>query len=155
MKEILKQFEYLPMLSEFCSLLYTTPIEDYLVNTTFHNLKAYNSINEYTRFITQPLTKGMFVPCDEDGNVLEELSRKDLSIKKPKLEDDSIEHLYRFNSIQFQQAKDRVLFEGDYTIKGNYIIFKDARPAQTFFFGGDTIEDAINAGVKLKLKGWR
>jgi hypothetical protein len=143
MKEILNSFEYLPRLSEFCSLLYTTPIEDYLVNTTFHNLKAYNSINEYTRFITQPLTKGMFVPCDEEGNVLEELSRKDLSIKKPKLEDDSIEHLYRFNSIQFQQAKDRVLFEAVNMMWLNIEVLDIYK----------TIEDAINAGVKLKLKG--
>ena len=34
--------------------------------------QRYRKIDSYTDLITQPLTKGMFVPCDEEGNVLEE-----------------------------------------------------------------------------------
>lgn len=47
---------------------------------------------KYANFLKQPLTLGMFVPTDEDGNVL-----------KPQIVD--------FN--KYQQAKERVLFDFD------------------------------------------
>ncbi len=31
-----------------------------------------SQVIKYARFLKQPLTLGMFVPCDEDGNVLED-----------------------------------------------------------------------------------
>jgi len=63
MKEILKElgFEHLPMLSEFW------------VKWEDRQLNDFNCIvrmNEYVELITQPLTKGMFIPCDEKGNVM-------------------------------------------------------------------------------------
>jgi hypothetical protein len=132
----------LPRLSEFCSLLYTTPIEDYLVNTTFHNLKAYNSINEYTDFITQPLTKGMFVPCDEEGNVLIEPINTDKYYYRKEV---FCQSLFNEDYDQYQQAKERVLFEAVNMMWLNIEVLDIYK----------TIEDAINAGVKLKLKGWK
>ena len=56
----------------------------------------------YAKFLSQPLEKWMFVPCDEDGNVLEK-PKKYLFDEDPKLCD-----LVK----QYQKAKDRVLFEG-------------------------------------------
>ena len=64
---------------------------------------ALNSYN-YANFLNQPLTLGMFVPCDEDGNVLEEPNGFDLWISG--IVSDSDE----FN--KYQQAKEKVLFEG-------------------------------------------
>ena len=59
-------------------------------------------VGNYAKFLKQPLTLGMFIPCDEDGNVLEkpheewELSYWDFSTKQGK----------------YLKAKERVLFEG-------------------------------------------
>ena len=58
----------------------------------------------YAMFLKQPLELWMFIPCDEEGNVLEEKS-----IFNTTDED------YIFNSDDFdkyQQAKERCLFEG-------------------------------------------
>lgn len=55
-------------------------------------------IEGYANFLQQPLTLGMFVPCDLDGNVIE-------------LE----YHIDQYNQgfkDKYQQAKERVLFEG-------------------------------------------
>ena len=70
--------------------------------------KILNKIMNYSIFLKQTLTLGIFVPCDLEGNVLEE----------PKFE------LYPSSSkedidvhIQYQQAKERVLFEGFRIVK--------------------------------------
>lgn len=80
----------------------------------------YNSL-KYAKFLKQPITIGMFVPTDLEGNVLEEP-------KEPKygsLADDWINEQYRVKVAKYQQAKDRVLFQGfklenDDNAKSNY-----------------------------------
>ena len=64
----------------------------------------------YARFLKQPLALWMFVPCDEDGNLLE----------KPK-EDDYSFYTHKNMSVQeeYERAKSRVLFEGFY-YQSNY-----------------------------------
>ena len=52
-----------------------------------HMTKAYMSCLNYAQFLKQPLTLGMFVPCDEVGNVL--VSFED----------------------RYEESKERVLFE--------------------------------------------
>jgi hypothetical protein len=132
----------LPSLSEF-----EKAIDMFFDTMTLEGLSNYYEANHWYRlFITQPLTEGMFVPCDEEGNVL----------KRPKKPSPLTDVSYKcFDDLrtEYQQAKERVIFEGEFTIKGNYIIFKDERPAQTHFFGEDTIEQAINNGVELIYKG--
>jgi len=121
MKEILKEFEYLPGMTLF------------LMSST-----KYGEALNYANLITQPLTKGMFVPCDEEGNVLEEPERNNyLSVRA-----------FTENLNQYLQAKDRVIFEEIDAIEYEGI--------KCYHFMTDdeieTIEDAINAGVKLKHK---
>jgi len=53
-----------------------------------------NMNKQYANFLKQPLELWMFVPCDDDGNVLEEI--------KP----------YQDNYFKYQQAKERCLFDG-------------------------------------------
>src|SRR3989304_9981979 len=70
---------------------------------TFDSIKWHNHILRVA-FGKQPLELWMFIPCDEEGNVLEEKS-----IFNTTDED------YIFNSDDFdkyQQAKERCLFEG-------------------------------------------
>lgn len=58
----------------------------------------YPLTQNYAKFLKQPLELWMFIPCDEEGNVLE----------KPNPLVDVNNRLKK----QYQQAKDRVLFEG-------------------------------------------
>ena len=57
--------------------------------------KRYNNIFHYANFLKQPLELWMFVPCAENGNVLEYDNEMPIWVK-----------------IQYQQAKERCLFEG-------------------------------------------
>ena len=148
MKELLKElgFEHLPMLSEFVWSIQTQwAYGDWLYKTTL----------DYRNFITQPLTKGMFIPCGEDGEVLKE--PKDFVYR--------IEYGESYDSTkcdEYQQAMDRVLFENtkdaffecmsekftpDFEDKEVYTI--DNGSFYNYYY---TIEQAINNGVKLKLK---
>jgi hypothetical protein len=55
----------------------------------------------YSKFLKQSLELWMFVPCDEDGNVLEiPIENQFLSSKKP------------YDRIKYQKAKERCLFDG-------------------------------------------
>lgn len=55
----------------------------------------------HAKFLQQTPTLGMFVPCDEDGNVLKEPNHYGKSIETTR---ECIK--------QYQQAKQRVIFEG-------------------------------------------
>jgi len=64
----------------------------------------------YAEFLKQSLTLGMFVPCDLDGNVLEEPKRdfeEDEVSERGRCED----AFYEDNN-DYQEAKERVLFKG-------------------------------------------
>lgn len=65
------------------------------------------SDNEYRRlrdkydiFLEQPLKLEMFVPCDDNGNVLEDIIGNGMI------------HNYSEKVKQYEQAKDKVLFDG-------------------------------------------
>ena len=55
------------------------------------------SIINYAKFLKQPLKKGMFVPCDDDDNIL----------KKPNKYTSNLQ----IND-EYEKAKEKVLFEG-------------------------------------------
>ena len=63
----------------------------------------------YANFLKQPLTLGMFVPCDDDGNVLEEPS-KDMwdNFINSQFGHFNESYTYCFN---YQEAKSKVIFE--------------------------------------------
>lgn len=60
-----------------------------------------DKVTNYANFLKQPLTLGQFVPCDEDGNVLEE----------PNNDFRGHENYSKRLDI-YNEAKSRVLFEG-------------------------------------------
>lgn len=70
-------------------------------------------IERYANFLSQPLQLGFFVPCDEQGNVLEE--------PKPYVWTfaENGNELAESECKAYQAAKERVLFEGFITITGN------------------------------------
>ena len=60
----------------------------------------FKKIVDYANFLKKPLTLGMFVPCDDDGNVLE-LEKKMISI-------DDEQEMKKYNA--YHNAKSKVLF---------------------------------------------
>lgn len=117
-------------------------------------VNAHNSSARYAKFLSQPLTLGMFVPCDLEGKLLAE----------PKWSaPDGVKWDDYVN--QYQQAKERVLFEGfevntrycndipfDFVSKDEFYVFsKD--PGKEFVINEHTktIEDLIEFGTDIIL----
>lgn len=118
------------------------------------NVFTYNHVvrlENYANFLKQPLTLGMFVPCDLEDNVLEEY------------------HNIDNKNILYQEARERVLF-GGFVIK-NYcsvlfpktIIYKDI--FNVFWYDSNaekwevskylsTVEDLVEYNLTLT-ESWR
>ena len=64
-------------------------------------------VKKYANLLKQPLELGMFVPCDDDGNVIEGSYNDKQHV--------IIQHL------EYQQAKDKVLFESDANLRFDQI----------------------------------
>lgn len=62
------------------------------------------SVRKYANFVKQPLKKGMFVPCDDNDNVLEEPNKSTHTDKECE---------------QYKQAKEKVIFEGFRVVENN------------------------------------
>ena len=67
--------------------------------------EVFNSLEKYAKFLKQPLKLEMFVPCDEDENVLGE--PEDYEKRLPNMMTEYNDEVYRY-----KQAKEKVLFEG-------------------------------------------
>ena len=74
--------------------------------TTFSMVSHYHRFVKYANFLQQPLTLGMFVPCGEDGKVLECPPNWSESWRHQKMTEVSK------RNVQYLQAKYRVVFEG-------------------------------------------
>ena len=85
---------------------------DFVLETNKFGLYKYShgSIRTYANFLKQPLTLGMFVPCDDDGNVLQQ----DCDV--------IIEECRDCSCREYEKAKSKVLFKNccvDYNIQGD------------------------------------
>jgi len=92
------------------------PLLDYVLEQS-ENLKRaqdafdkYVNIFNYAKFLSQPLKLSQFVPCDEEGNILEE--------PIPFFEHDKGSDFHAMQHINYEKAKSNVLFEWFYI--GNY-----------------------------------
>lgn len=74
-----------------------------------YRIESLHKIENYAKFLKQPLELWMFVPCDKNGNVLEEPLH--------------YTEFTRNETNKYQQAKERCLFEGFYVSEG-----KDTTP---------------------------
>lgn len=65
-------------------------------------------VDSYARFLRQPLTLGMFIPVDENGNVLEEPRMIERSIGF-----DEKDVFWDVDEVEiYRKAKEKVMFEG-------------------------------------------
>ena len=99
----------------------------------------YCKMVNYANFLKQPLKLEMFVPVDEDGNVLEE--------------PDYLDERFELKRMIYEEAKEKVLFE-DFEIKtnreGEKVIVGDYTCLKIKDLGNFTIEDLVKY-VHIKL----
>ena len=141
---------------------FLVPMTDFVIKMMFsknypNHKEALKQIFSYAELLKQPLKLEMFVPCDEDGNVLEE----------PKIEEEYVdEHTTQiFAQYQYDldKAKEKVLFEGFkiYDYKLNVFFYLGRRKTlsydkkrKDFITLGllpETVEDLINISSQIKL----
>lgn len=106
--------------------------------------KSLHQINEYAKFLSKPLTLGMFVPCDEDGNVLEEPKKKYVYSWNPNASPNPKTDQYK----QYTEAKERVLFDGFelveiYKYGFDLVMKSEDWSEQISLMNEDTIEDLL------------
>lgn len=80
---------------------------DKIYNKEDANIFA-SKVNTYASFLKQPLKLGMFVPCDEDGNVLEEPKKENYLTESGLYQTDCHTKAIK----RYQKAKEKVLFNG-------------------------------------------
>jgi len=102
-------------------------------------------ICDYANFLNQSLTLGMFIACDEDGNVLEEPEFNEPNNENEIGDYDELRY-------QYQQAKDKVLFEGfeicNRTSNIDCVVCKDDHISLKLL-KGKTVEYLINRDITL------
>ena len=128
------------------------PIKDYdQVNEDF-----VNDVISYANFLKQPLTLGMFISCDEEGNVLSEQNHKAHS---------SVTNgeMFKEHTIKIQVAEEDIMFEGFKIIKtynGNPLsvginyhspvaYYNDQHEKFEFYDRFKAIEDLTELGLTL------
>ena len=115
--------------------------------------ESYCDILNYAKFLKQPLTLGMFIPCDLEGNVLREPKKYASKYDKP-LQSGNIGFNYVLldkDLEQYQQAKERVLFEG-FEVKQDAWKSVTNNNGCSLFFGEPckaTIEDLVKYNLTL------
>ena len=85
-------------------------IKEMTILETFKDgAKITNEIFNYANFLNQPIKKGMFVPCDENDNVLEE----PMNYKSWEKRETNVPYYLDLRLYyEYQQAQERVLFKG-------------------------------------------
>ncbi|OPC51494.1 hypothetical protein BAY06_03970 [Elizabethkingia anophelis] len=88
------------------------PMSDFVLsilnNTSPNNfVKGVENIRAYAEFLKQPLALWMFVPCDEDRNIL-----KEPNINEYMDSDNEPNNTYFWEAEEYRKAKDKVFFEG-------------------------------------------
>jgi hypothetical protein len=93
------------------------PMTDFVLNNKnkYYN-DFYREVNYYANFLKQPLKLEMFVPCNEDGEILnpEYVGGKEV------IYDSSVQDAMMDKVLEYQKAKEKVLFEGFEWKKSNF-----------------------------------
>jgi len=92
-------------------------------------------ITKYAKFISQKPTLDMFIPCDEEGTILEEPTQLSYMVYIEK----------------YIKAQSKVLFEG-WKYNDTYETIINGKVDEILFLDSyKTIESIFNMGIKLKL----
>ena len=127
------------------------PMTDFVNNVG--NMENYPShenalswIYNYATFLKQPLKLEMFVPCDDEGNILEE--PEDYEQRLPNMMTEYNDEIYRY-----EQAKEKVLFE-NLSYKFGFVGLTDSKGNFSSLFDLDfkpngIIEDLLKEKYKF------
>lgn len=163
MSNITSMVDYIPMQTRNC----TDRMQHGGVSQALH------LINEYARFLKQPLKLGQFIPCDEQGRTLEPPLKADYGLAEPEF--NTYIHpmeCYGEDCEDYRKAQERVLFKNveliyaentsagkepmsesfSLRIDGNEVAYWKSKPKYWIGFKGKTIEDLIPLGIELKNK---
>lgn len=120
----------------------------------FHYDSLWEKIINYANFLKQSLKLEMFVPCDEDGNVMQEseytvenYGHSDIGIK-----------FFEKEKLEYNKAKEKCLFEGFELILQNefyYTLYRKMDGCSILLekSGNRTIEYLIQYEIKLTPTG--
>ena len=139
-----------PVLCDGFLIPMTDFVLKYYSDETMDELQILDLINNYATFLKQPLKLEMFVPCDENGNILEEpqMRPERNSFDEEDMDYDAQE-LY-----DYIKAKEKVLFEGfkpyeDYECAKYEEVYVDEEVCDGKFTVEDLIKDAGKTKIKL------
>ncbi|MDM1299943.1 hypothetical protein HXZ94_15720 [Empedobacter falsenii] len=111
--------------------------------------------DNYDHFIEQPLKLGMLVPCDEEDNVLEEPTMEKYGYYFSNHQEKQSGWMYEEGEDEYykllekyQQAKERVLFEG-FSVYKNLIKNINGDNIMTWYIEARCIEDLILMNLTL------
>src|SRR5690606_34454349 len=107
---------------------------------------------KYARFLKKTLTLGMFIPCNEDGKPLEE--PKSSLIYKMQVGECSADEMRQ--NREYNEAKERVLFEGINAIKatrngGYHVVRVNDHTIWLSWNKSKNIEDLLKHDIDLTL----
>ena len=138
----------IPMTDFVLKQNYTTTLDMSQRDFYDKELSIFEKIRRYANFLKKPLKLGYFIPCDENDVPLEEPI-----FHEPNNESEIGN--YQLLRDEFEEAKQRVLFEGfeyDYiggvnflTLNGDIYAFKDFK----IKFKNLTVEFLIDKNIKL------
>lgn len=99
---------------------------EYFNNGEYPKFNFRNLVNNYALFLKLPLTLGMFVPCNEEDNVLEEPTMEKYGYYFSNHQEEQSGWMYEEGEDEYykvlekyQQAKERVLFKNVTIIKAS------------------------------------
>ena len=99
-------------------------------------IRHINTVKRYAEFLKQSLKLEMFVPCDEDGNIMEEPKKTNYQVdvntkcsgwkylydSNDKLIGYYDDRKWKEDFVKFKQAKEKVLFKGFKIDKNGYLV---------------------------------
>ncbi len=153
------------------SKIYLTSMVDFVKNEHFGfgnefitSQEFCDKVINYANFISQKLEFWMFVTCDKDGNILEEPKDEELCKYCPlennkynsvgsSCEGSKCDIAAENYKIEYQEAKDRILFDG-FTVK-NGIVFTPENQilVQKTFLEKMAIENIVGLKILLTPNG--
>lgn len=122
-------------------------IQKHINDFGYYDLKGH-----YEAFLSKDVKKGMFIPCDEDDNVLEEPIISEYLLDRPN--GTPIKSKNTPDAYKFRKGKERVLFEGwTYDFEEEYLVFEIGEK-EWYILGfedieGCTLKDLIFEELKL------
>ncbi len=121
------------------------------------SIKITKEIFNYANFLKQLLKLEMFVPCDEDGNVLEMPVNYSRNVDS-EIPNKELQEKFDLEFLEYEKAKEKVLFEG-FNIKyqsDNKIYLENENKVTVFFWkkspNTKMIEDLIPTNLNCLVK---